>query len=144
VLRLVDRFDEQDIQEVFRITDECYPEDGYNQSELRSILMKYPAWFIEYVEVQACLISEVSKAQPYIWSVCTRPAHRGKGHATTLINVFEKHYSDNGYYKPWLQVRVENPAQKIYFDLGYRVSAFEANLYGAHQHGVVMRKSILK
>lgn len=142
MLRLVDRFNEIDIQEVFRITDECYPDDGYSQSDLRKILMQYPAWFIDEGGVKANLISEISKGQPYVWSVCTRASHRGHGCATTLLKAFEKHYAEAGYHKPWLQVRVENPAQKLYFDLGYRVAAFEANLYGAQQHGMSMRKSI--
>ena len=142
MLRLVDRFNEEDIQEVFRITDECYPNDRYEQSELRKILMKYPAWFIDEGGVKANLISEISKGQPYIWSVCTRPSHRGRGCAATLIKEFEQHYTEAGYKKFWLQVRTENPAQKLYFDMGYRVAVFSPNLYGALQHGMTMRKSI--
>ena len=142
MLRIVDRFNVEDIQEVFRITDECYPGDGYAQDDLRKILMKYPAWFIDEGGVKANLISEISKGQPYIWSVCTRDSHRGRGSAGTLIKEFEKHYAESGYHRYWLQVRTENPAQKLYFDMGYRVSSFTPNLYGALQHGMTMRKSI--
>jgi ribosomal protein S18 acetylase RimI-like enzyme len=142
MLRLVDRFNEEDIQEVFRITDECYPGDGYSQSDLRKILMQYPAWFIDEGGVKANLISEISKGQPYVWSVCTTASHRGRGCAATLLKAFEKHYADAGYHKFWLQVRTENPAQKLYFDMGYRVASFSPSLYGALQHGMTMRKSI--
>jgi hypothetical protein len=39
-------------------------------------------------------------------------------------------------------VKVENPSQKLYFDLGYRVSKFEPNLYGPGKHGLRMDKSL--
>jgi ribosomal protein S18 acetylase RimI-like enzyme len=37
-----------------------------------------------------------------------------------------------------LQTRADNPAQKLYFDLGFRVSGFQKHLYGDGKHGVEM------
>lgn len=140
-LRLCDR-GSSDVYEVHRIVQECYPNDPYDHADVEKMLQKYPTWFIDEAGIQACLISEVSKGQPYIWSVCTRESHRGRGYASVLIKEFEKHYAAAGYVRPWLHVRVENPAQRLYFALGYRVSSFEPNLYGVREHGLTMRHNL--
>lgn len=103
----------------------------------------HPAWIAEDKgQWAAHLVSEIAKGAPYIWSVATYPAYRGKGIATSLIQEFEKHYKSAGYTKAWLHVKAENPAQKLYFDLGYRIASFEPNIYGPHVHGLIMRKSL--
>jgi ribosomal protein S18 acetylase RimI-like enzyme len=122
---------------------ELYPDDPFSESQFMKAAEKGVSWIAEDKDKWAAhLVSELAKGAPYIWSVATYPAYRGKGLATTLIQEFEKHYKTAGYVKAWLHVKVKNPAQKLYFDLGYRVSSFEPNIYGAHEHGLIMRKSL--
>lgn len=130
-----------DIASLGAITQALYPGDAWDNAGYHKVVNKYPTWIVDDKgTVAAALISEVSKGSPYIWSIATDPAYRGKGLATALIKEFEKHYLAQGYERSWLNVKVTNPAQKLYFDLGYRVSSFEPNLYGPHDHGLVMRK----
>jgi len=119
--------------------ERLYPDDICPKHQLRKILASNPAWVIVDKRIKAHLISEVSKGTPYIWSVAVDPDYRRRGAATTLLQEFEKHYKQS-YESGWLHCRVENPAQKLYFDQGYRIASFEPNIYGARQHGVTMRK----
>ncbi len=136
-----------DLSYLLRLNEVCYPDESSDPTvpkRLGLVLRKNPCWVTEESGLIAgCLLSEISNGQPYIWSVCVDPTHRGKGLATTLIQTFEKHYAATEYKQPWLHVRVDNPAQKLYFDLGYRVSSFERNIYAAGVHGLTMRKHLV-
>jgi ribosomal protein S18 acetylase RimI-like enzyme len=133
-----------DLSTLLQLNATCYPEDiedSTTNSRLTKVFSSNPSWVIEEGgKIVACLLSEISAGRPYIWSVATLPAHRGKGLASTLIKEFEKHYSEQGLNNPWLHVRADNPAQKLYFDLGYRVASFGKNIYGSNIHGLVMKK----
>ncbi len=130
----------QDLDAIREISIDCYPEDAPE----RAILMakNNPTWLLFDQGIQACLISEIDRNLPYLWSVATRTAHRGKGYATLLIKEFEKYYIACGYQKSWLHVRTDNPAQKLYFDLGYRVASFEKNIYEPGD-GITMVKRLI-
>lgn len=133
-----------DLTTLAETTKALYPGDIWDNASYHKAVSKYPAWiYDDKGKVAAALISEVGRGTPYIWSIATDPAYRGKGLATALINEFEKYYLAQGYERSWLHVRIENPAQKLYFDLGYRIASFEPNLYGPHEHGLTMRKKFV-
>lgn len=88
------------------------------------------------------LLAECNDGIPYLSQVAVESQSRGTGVATKLIKFFEKHYEKQACDSVWLQVKVENPSQKLYFDLGYRVSKFEPHLYGPGNHGLRMDKSL--
>jgi ribosomal protein S18 acetylase RimI-like enzyme len=132
-----------DFDFLLSMNSDLYPDDYCDVRQFKKAYDHGVHWVAEDSgKIVAALISEVEKGTPYIWSVATYPTHRGKGLATLMIQEFEKHYAALGYEKSWLHVRVENPAQKLYFDLGYRVASFEPNIYGPHSHGLIMRKKI--
>lgn len=133
----------EDLEALWQQNQVCYPDDPTSRSGFEKVVRQNPTWlYCGDSDLQASLISE-SVTSPYIWSVTTYPAHRGKGLATALINEFEKYYAgQRGPCKAWLHTRVDNPAQKLYFDLGYRITSFEPNIYGMSEHGIVMRKRI--
>lgn len=123
---------------------DLYPGEIWDEAQYWKVISRFPTWLTENDgKVTASLVSEVSKGSPYIWSVATDPAYRGKGLATTLIKEFEKHYIAQGHGRAWLHTRVDNPAQKLYFDIGYRIASFEPNLYAPHIHGLIMRKRLV-
>ena len=99
---------------------------------------------IEEDEVVGFLISKLKNSTPYVNSVAVLPAFRGKGIAKKLFEKFEEFY---GFQQKsevkifWLQVRTNNPAQKLYFDLGYRVTGFDEHYYGQNEHALCMHKS---
>lgn len=130
----------QDLDAIRDIHVEAYPDE--TPDRVMYVAKNNPTWLYFDKGIQACLISEISKGLPYVWSVATRATHRGRGMATALLQEFEKHYHAKGYDKLWLHCRVENPAQKTYFDAGYRIASFEPNIYGMCMHGVTMYKLI--
>lgn len=143
---MIRRATEADIPAILALSDVCYPEDRDDPTtpvRQSRVIRNNPTWVIEEGGgINAVLVSEISENRPYVWSVCTSPAQRGRGYAKTLLEEFEKHYKAEGYTHFWLHVRTENPAQKLYFDCGFRVASFERNLYGVGAHGMVMRKRI--
>lgn len=141
MIRLATDADTDALLELNRV---CYPDEADPLTEMRvlGVARKNPTWVVEDDGVKACLLSEISEGQPYIWSVATLPSHRGRGLAASLIKEFETYYAAQGYPRAWLHVRDDNPAQKLYFDLGYRVRSVVNNIYGPNEHGLVMRKRI--
>lgn len=132
-----------DIDTLIALNRECYPdEDDSVIPRMLKVARRNPCWLLEDNGIKACLLSEISEGQPYIWSVAVTASYRGRGAATALIKDFEKHYAQS-FTSMWLHTRNDNPAQKLYFDLGYRVISVERNIYGPNQHGLVMRKRIV-
>ena len=142
---MIRRATEQDLPALFALNDVCYPKEAGDLSihkRLSRVVGRNPTWVLDEDGVKACLISDISDGHPYIWSVATHPTQRGTGVASRLIQEFEKHYATEGHKHFWLHVRTENPAQKLYFDAGYRVASYLHNLYGPQQHGLIMRKRV--
>ena len=68
--------------------------------------------------------------------------HRRKGVATRLMAACEKDVKERGHKEMKLEVYTENPAQILYFELGYRVCGFKRNYYGMKLHGISMFKKL--
>jgi [ribosomal protein S18]-alanine N-acetyltransferase len=69
--------------------------------------------------------------------------HRRKGIASRLMQACEKAVQQRGYKEMRLEVWTENPAQQLYFQLGYRVCGFKRNYYGMQRHAVSMSKTVV-
>jgi ribosomal protein S18 acetylase RimI-like enzyme len=79
---------------------------------------------------------------PYIYSIAVARDMRGYGIATKLIAEAEHWHKQAGYRKIWLKTTIENPAQTLYFKLGYRISEYDPQLYGPGLPGIVMTKRL--
>jgi len=77
--------------------------------------------------IEGFLISLIDQDEPWIWDIYTKPWHRNRGVGSALLNEIEKHYK--GYKRICLYVAPDNPAQKLYFDLGYRVIEVVDHVY---------------
>jgi ribosomal protein S18 acetylase RimI-like enzyme len=91
------------------------------------------------------VVGKIKLGNPYVSCIAVAYEHRGKGIATKLLEAFEKDYE--GLQKPgnkvfWLQVSADNPAQKLYFDLGYRVESIDSNYYGDYKDALCMYKHV--
>jgi ribosomal protein S18 acetylase RimI-like enzyme len=69
-------------------------------------------------------------------------AHRRKGVASKLIAACERDLKKRGYNEIKLEVWTENPAQLLYFELGYRACGFKRNYYRLHAHAISMSKKL--
>jgi ribosomal protein S18 acetylase RimI-like enzyme len=103
------------------------------------------AWVaVEGEEIIGFLIGLLKHGIPYVNNVTVSEKHRKQGIATKLFTKFETHYGAEQRIenrKFWLQVKADNPAQKLYFDLGYRVGWVDEHYYGRNVHALCMYKS---
>lgn len=77
---------------------------------------------------------------PYVYSVAVAKDMRGSGIGTGLMNTAHQNSRGLNHRKIWLKTTVDNPAQKLYFDLGYRIDGYDAELYGYCMPGITMTK----
>jgi ribosomal protein S18 acetylase RimI-like enzyme len=89
-------------------------------------------------EIVGYLLLGADRGIPYLSQVATRSTARRQGVASGLIRYAEQYLRMNNEYKWWLQTEYNNPAQKLYFDLGFRVSGFQRDTYGVGSHGIEM------
>lgn len=80
--------------------------------------------------------------QPYIWSLATDNRDRGQGLASSLLKEIEEYERKKGEREINLTTHVNNPAQKLYFDHGYRVKNVIDNYYLGGFDGLLMRKEL--
>ncbi len=69
-------------------------------------------------------------------------AARRRGIASELIKFCEMEFQKRGRTEVTLEVHTENPAQLLYFNLGYRVVSFRRHYYGLHCHALTMAKKL--
>jgi ribosomal protein S18 acetylase RimI-like enzyme len=137
-------FEMQDFERIIEINNSSF-EYPQSKSFLLENIEKGRAWvFVEREEIVGFLIGKYKNDTPYIHTIAIDIAHRGKGFATKLIKKFEEFYGTNQKVENrqfWLQVQNDNPAQKLYFDLGYRTCWVDENYYGRTKHALCMFKS---
>ena len=137
-------YKESDFHSVIEVSRQAFEHPDPIEYTQRSIENGRVWIAIEEDEVVGFLISKLKNSTPYVNSVAVLPAFRGKGIAKKLFEKFEEFY---GFQQKsevkifWLQVRTNNPAQKLYFDLGYRVTGFDEHYYGQNEHALCMLKS---
>ena len=137
-------YKESDFHSVIEVSRQAFEHPDPIEYTQRSIENGRVWIAIEEDEVVGFLISKLKNSTPYVNSVAVLPAFRGKGIAKKLFEKFEEFY---GFQQKsevkifWLQVRTNNPAQKLYFDLGYRVTGFDEHYYGRNEHALCMYKS---
>ena len=79
--------------------------------------------------------------QPYIWNIAVDPAHQNRGVAGNLLREIIKTYTLSKYSMITLHVNAENPAQKLYYDYGFRVKSVERNYFDP-QDGLLMERKL--
>jgi len=93
-------------------------------------------------EVAGFLIAEERQSRGYVTTVDVLPRHRGRGVASRLMQAAEKEYRKRGYRRMRLEVGVDNPAQTLYFKLGYRTLHVRHNYYKKGSHALTMEKAL--
>lgn len=77
---------------------------------------------------------------PHVFIIATDPLVRGRGFATQSLEEISTFYRQKGRQSITLNVHVDNPAQKVYFDNGYRIEKFVRKYYGHEGDGIFMRR----
>lgn len=76
---------------------------------------------------------------PYIWNVAVDPRFQCRGIGGNLLRTVCQWARAHDRNSMRLHVNVKNPAQKLYFDYGFRVVHVVENFYGA-ENGLVMKR----
>lgn len=82
------------------------------------------------------------RGKPEIGSIAVARKYRGRGIASELMRQAERHLRRWGCKEVQLRVRVENPAQVLYFRRGYRATGFRKKSWPGGGNILVMTKSL--
>ena len=114
----------------------------FNKS-LLTAAKKNNVWIAEESgKVLGFLLADKEFGKGYIDTVDVSPKARGKGISTKLIGLYEAAAKKRGLTEVKLEVNTDNPAQILYFKLGYRVVAFRRNYYKLNYHALTMSKKL--
>jgi len=139
---IIREYKESDEGDVLFINNQCHEKAQPDEDLLEVINSpKAKTWVAVDFDRDAVgfIIGTIKHGMPYICNISVLQESRKKGIGKSLIEIFEN------YFKKirssfWLQVNTNNPAQKLYFDLGYRVDSVDENFYGMLEHALCMIK----
>jgi ribosomal protein S18 acetylase RimI-like enzyme len=145
MLTIRDSFEDGELPVLYHIETECFTkefrwaENIFKRAMISARKNKY-IW-VAYMgsRVAGYLLAGESGS---IETVNIAKIHRRKGIASKLIAACERDLKARGFKTIKLEVWTENPAQLLYFDLGYRVCGFKRNYYRLHAHAVSMTKKL--
>jgi ribosomal protein S18 acetylase RimI-like enzyme len=93
-------------------------------------------------QIAGYLLASEGKSKARIETVNIAPDYRRRGVASRLISVCEAEFKKRDFSKIRLEVSVDNPAQILYFNLGYRVNEFHKNYYHPGADALRMTKKL--
>ena len=117
--------DKTDVYSLVSIYEQCFPGKGYL---LNNVLLSFDTKTLIYGQksyADGMIVSMIDCGDPWIWILAVRPDFQGQGIGTSLLKEIEKYYTKEIN----LYVNVDNPAQKLYFDNGYRVKKVLKDIY---------------
>jgi ribosomal protein S18 acetylase RimI-like enzyme len=136
-----------EIPRLREIERECF-EFGvaWNLTEFKENLPKAQIWIAETRdEPIGFLVSWVERKVPHIASIDVAGKYRGHGVASSLVAECERHFTELGYENITLLVHTDNPAQTLYFKLGYRAVKFYQNCeYGSQRKNMLKMQKALR
>lgn len=131
---MIREYEEADLEAIFHINKSSFNRPQSN-SGILSEIQKGKCWVSE----EQGIISGFLIGQPIdgatIHTVAVLEEFRGNGIGAKLLTTFENFYKGCEH---WLYVNENNPAQKLYFDFGYRVRDVLKDYYYPDQHALLM------
>lgn len=143
-----DTFEDADLPILYEIERECFSkefrwtEPVFKRAMLAARKQKH-VW-VAYIgtKIVGFLLAGEENSKANIETVNIPKVQRRKGIASKLIAACERDMSRRGFKDIKLEVWTENPAQMLYFTLGYRVNGFKRNYYRLHAHAISMAKKL--
>ena len=136
-----------DLSRLYEIEKACFTRIfRWNKEDLVDALKTNDVWVLEGDnQIAGFLIGEVDKANiGHIVTVDVDLMFRRRGFAEALMGAAEDYYRKEGIKKVSLEVHVDNPAQLLYFKLGYRVAGVKEGYYANGSMGITMEKQLRK
>jgi ribosomal protein S18 acetylase RimI-like enzyme len=141
-------FKDDELAVLYEIECECFgkefrwAESAFKQ-EMVAARKKHLVWVACIgTRIAGYLIAEEIGGSIAVDTCAVSRIHRRKGIATRLMSACECAAKRQGFQQMRLEVFTENPAQVLYFQLGYRVCGFKRNYYGLKKHAVSMTKNL--
>lgn len=115
---------------------EVMPSDEKVESLVKSLLDKGGFYFLAVEEdeilgwVLAGTIKDSFTEQPvgFIYELYIRRQYRGKGHSRRLMKAAIEHFREEGHAEVRLSAKAENPAVRIYENMGFMTRAVSRGL----------------
>lgn len=134
---------------VYEIECACFPHgQRFSKATMKQYLRSHTvllAWLtgpsLSDTVIVGTLLLKVNKTYSYVSSVSVLKEYRGQGFASALLKQAERECKED-LRKVRLHVRVDNPAQKLYFDLGYRVVKIVPKFYSDGKTALLMEKPL--
>lgn len=130
------------LNRIWEITDMSFNGDEKPPRSILEYNLLHGTVFVNAPEIDCFALLTEKFGGPYLWAIATDPTARGQGFASELLDEIARHVSEQGEAFIGLATKVDNSAQKLYFDKGYRVTKVLSGFYGPGQHGLFMRKEI--
>lgn len=97
---------------------------------------------IEGTIVGFAIVRSDPAGNTYLWSLAVDPAYRGRGVGGNLLREVIKYYTLARATEIALHVKPDNPAQKLYFDYGFRVQSVIRDWYGKEGNALYMWRAL--
>jgi len=135
-----------DLPRLYEIEKTCFTRCfRWSKEDFVTALKTDDIWIAEYGgQIAGFIIGEVEGNIGHVVTVDVDPSFRRRGFGEALMGAAENHYRKKGIKKMSLEVHVDNPAQILYFKLGYRVAGVREKYYANGSMGITMVKPLKK
>lgn len=139
-------YNPDDLSRLYEIEKVCFTRIfRWSKEDFVDALKTGNVWVLEDEnQIAGFAICEMDGGIVHVVTVDVDPAFRRKGFGEALMGAAETYYRKKGIKKMSLEVHVDNPAQMLYFKLGYRVVGVKEGYYANGSMGITMTKQLRK
>jgi ribosomal-protein-alanine N-acetyltransferase len=141
---IIRKAENEDLPEMKRIEDLCFPEDtAFTVNMLANLIRHAEVLVAGQINIAGFIIGCASEDVGSIYTLDVHPSHRRKGIGCLLIHALEDILNVKGAKKIRLEVASNNVAAlNLYRKAGYIEDAIIKNFYGYKKHAVRMSKNL--
>ncbi len=138
-----------DLNECWRLDQKCFIDgEAYDRETIRYLLSHTQSVCFKVMsstdEMIAFVVGMIEPDRTgHVVALGVDPAHRRLGHGRQLMHAIEQGFLGSGVSTVRLEVRTTNDAaQKLYFDLGYKIVRRMPRYYTSGDDGYLMVKNL--
>jgi len=147
---LIKAMSHADLNECWRLDQRCFSDgEAYDRETIRYLLSHTQSVCYKAVSASGEMLAFViGMVEPdstgHVVALGVGPEHRRNGHGRRLMYAVERGFSERSISTVRLEVRTSNePAQKLYLDLGYKVVRRMPRYYTNGDDGFLMVRSLV-
>jgi ribosomal-protein-alanine N-acetyltransferase len=139
-----------DLNECWRLDQRCFSDgEAYDRETIRYLLSHSQSVCFKVVTPTGEMMAFVVGMQEpdgtgHVVALGVGPEHRRRGYGRWLMHSIEQGFLERGIMTVRLEVRTSNEAaQRLYFDLGYKIVRRMPRYYTSGDDGYLMIKNLL-